>query len=94
MPRTAKLRSTTSRPARATKPTSERARVNLSLRSGNVEEARELGLNLSRIADEGIAAAVRAERARRWTEENREAIEHHRRRIERDGPLNADLISF
>jgi antitoxin CcdA len=48
--------------------------TNLSLESELVEEARRLGLNLSRAAEDGIRSAVRAEAARRWQEENREAL--------------------
>jgi antitoxin CcdA len=94
MPQTVKKR-----PATQTKPAvrrgpGERQRINLSLQASTVKEARALGLNLSRLAEDKISQAVREEKARRWQEENREAIEHHSRRIERDGPLNADLMSF
>lgn len=71
-----------------------RRRVNLSLRASTLDEARALGLNLSRIADDKLAEAVREEKGRRWLEENREAIEYHTRRIERDGMWNKDLLSF
>lgn len=71
-----------------------RRRVNLSLRASTVDDARALGLNISRIADDKIAEAVRQEKGRRWAEENREAIEHHTRRIERDGMWNKDLLRF
>ncbi|MGQ0697983.1 MAG: type II toxin-antitoxin system CcdA family antitoxin [Panacagrimonas sp.] len=71
-----------------------RRRVNLSLRASTIDGARELGLNISRIAEDKLAEAVREEKSRRWTEENREAIEAYNERIKRDGPLNADLLSF
>jgi antitoxin CcdA len=35
-----------------------------------LDEARALSVNLSRAADEGILAQVRAERAHRWKEDN------------------------
>lgn len=71
-----------------------RRRVNLSLRASTLDEARALGLNISRLADDKLAEAVREEKGRRWLEENREAIEHHTRRIERDGMWNKDLLRF
>lgn len=71
-----------------------RQRVNLSLRVSTVQQARALGLNLSRIVDETLAEAVRAEKARRWEQENKAAIEHHAQRIERKGMWNKDLVSF
>lgn len=55
--------------------TSSRKSVNLSIRKDLIADARELGLNVSEAASAGIAAAVSAERSRRWKEENREAIE-------------------
>lgn len=77
------------RPERITK-----RRINLSLGAKTLDEARALGLNISRLTEVHLQAQIREEKARRWEIENRDAIEHHRRRIERDGPLNADLISF
>ena len=64
-----------------------RKRVNLTVREDIMAEARALGLNTSRAAEAGIEAAVREEKGRRWREENREAIEAHNRRIEREGTL-------
>ncbi|HVL21558.1 MAG TPA: type II toxin-antitoxin system CcdA family antitoxin [Amaricoccus sp.] len=51
-----------------------RRSTNLSLESELVQTARDLGVNLSRAAEEGIRSAVRIEAARRWQEENREAL--------------------
>ena len=56
-------------------PKPQRKATNLSLDQRVVAEAKELGLNVSRIAEEAISDAVRAERNRRWKEENREALE-------------------
>ena len=53
----------------------QRKSVNLSMNQQLVAEAKELGLNISQIAEDGLAAAVSAETSRRWKEENREAIE-------------------
>ncbi len=48
--------------------------TNLSLDSALVEDARELGINLSRTCEEALRKEVSAERGRRWQEENKEAI--------------------
>lgn len=58
---------------RAPKPT--RKATNLSLDQNLIAEAKVLELNVSRIAEEAIADAVRAEKNRRWKEENRAALE-------------------
>jgi antitoxin CcdA len=49
--------------------------VNISVDADLVTGARELGLGISRICEEALAAAVKKERVARWQEENREAIE-------------------
>lgn len=69
-------------------------RLNLTVRTDMVQYARQAKLNLSQVLEETLLQRQREAAARRWQEENREALEHHRRRIERDGMLNKDLISF
>nr|WP_295464819.1 type II toxin-antitoxin system CcdA family antitoxin [Mesorhizobium sp.] len=56
-------------------PKPQRKATNLSLDQRLVAEAKELELNVSRIAEQAITDAVRAEKNRRWKEENREALE-------------------
>ena len=51
--------------------------TNVSLDGALVEEAKALGINLSQACEEGLAAAAKKERERRWLEENRAAIESH-----------------
>ncbi|MCG6859410.1 MAG: type II toxin-antitoxin system CcdA family antitoxin [Salaquimonas sp.] len=62
-----------------------RKSTNLSLDKAMVEEARELAINLSRAAEDGIAKALKAEKERRWCEENRAAIEASNRYVEEHG---------
>jgi len=71
-----------------------RRRINLSLRASTIDEARALGLNISRIAEDVLADAIKTEKARRWADENQKAIEHHAQRIKRHGMWNKDLVSF
>jgi len=49
------------------------------------EEARDLGIDVNRVAEEAIAKAAKLERNRRWVEENREALEQYAEEIEREG---------
>jgi antitoxin CcdA len=71
-----------------------KAAVNLSISDVILREARALKLNLSQVLEEGLRERLRRRRAEKWLEENRAAIEHFNARIERDGPLNSDLLSF
>ena len=48
--------------------------TNLSLEAELVAEARRLGVNLSRAAEDGLRRAIAAEAARRWRAENVEAL--------------------
>jgi len=62
-----------------------REAANLSLDATLLSEARDLALDVSRAAEEGIARAVRAEKERRWRIENAEAIEAENEYIRKNG---------
>lgn len=71
-----------------------RAKVNLSIDAAVSREARELGVNMSRVAEAAIAEAARVERNRRWREENRAALDAYAREVARDGLPLARFRSF
>ena len=54
---------------------SKKTAANLSINASLIEEAKALGLNLSELAERGIAEAVQAEKERRWKEENAAAMQ-------------------
>ena len=62
-----------------------RRRVNVTISEPLCEEAKALGLNVSRAAEDGLAAAVRAERNRRLREDHAEAFNAYNDRIDREG---------
>jgi antitoxin CcdA len=67
----------------------KRKAVNLSLDTGIVAAAREVGLNLSQVCETALREAGRKARERQWQEENREAIEAWNVWIEENGlPLS------
>lgn len=69
-------------------PATRRA-TSMTLDASLLDEARALGINLSRAAEEGILSQVRAARATRWKEDNAEAIADYNRWIEENGvPLS------
>ena len=57
--------------------TKSRKAANLSIDEAVLADAKALDVNISRAAETGIAEAVRAEKGRRWLEENREAIDYY-----------------
>lgn len=63
-------------------PSGEREAVNLSLDTGIVAAAREVGVDLSQVCEAAIRSATKAEQDRRWAEENREWAEAHNRWVE------------
>ena len=71
-----------------------RAKVNLTIEAEVAREARALGVNMSRVAEAAIAAAARAERNRRWREENRAALDAYGREVAREGLPLARFRSF
>ncbi|MFP3543187.1 type II toxin-antitoxin system CcdA family antitoxin [Rhizobium sp. SIMBA_035] len=66
-------------------PRSARKAANLSLDANLVASARELDINISRAAEDGLARAINAERERRWLDENAEAIRLENEYVEKNG---------
>ena len=75
-------------------PAPGRKRLNLTLPVDLVEEARAMGLNLSRACEGGLADAVAAERARRWQSENRAFFDWYNAFSDSEGLLLADYRQF
>jgi antitoxin CcdA len=73
---------------------SARQRLNLTLPGALVEEAKALGLNLSRVCEAGLEAAVAAERARRWQAENQAFFDAYNAKVETEGLLLAEFRQF
>ncbi|TPJ67330.1 MULTISPECIES: type II toxin-antitoxin system CcdA family antitoxin [unclassified Mesorhizobium] len=66
-------------------PKPQRKSVNTSIDAQLINDAKALGINLSRAAEAGIAKAIAVEKTRRWQEENKEAIESSNAYVERNG---------
>jgi antitoxin CcdA len=62
-----------------------RRATNLSIDASVLEEARSLNVNLSRAAQNGIQQAISAEKARKWKEDNAEAIRSSNEYVEKHG---------
>ena len=75
-------------PAPVCNPDAPKKAVNLSINSDLLRQARELKINLSKMLEAGLERMIREERARRWQEENREAIEAHNKFVEKYGLFN------
>jgi antitoxin CcdA len=70
-------------------PAANRKAANMSIDANVLADAKALDINVSRAAETGIAEAVRAEKARRWLEENREALLYFNQWYEENGnPLD------
>jgi len=62
-----------------------RRRTNLSLAEDLVAEAKVLDINISRAAEQGIAAAVGEAQRVRWQQENKAAIEEYNAWVDKNG---------
>lgn len=71
-----RLRFDVSAPKRAT---------NVSLNSDLLEQAKSLGINVSRACERGLAEQITKMRDKLWLEENREAIESSNAYVEANG---------
>ena len=74
-----RLNSNRSKPGAATRPT------NLSLSAALVDEAKELGVNISLAASSGLERAVAEKRAERWLDENCAALESYNQFVAKNG---------
>jgi antitoxin CcdA len=66
-------------------PEARRKPTNVSLDVRLIEEARALGINMSRSAEAGIAKAIADEKSRQWLIENAEALASSNDYVERNG---------
>lgn len=72
-----------------------RTMVSVSLDRELVEAVTTGGLELSSVIEDGLRRRLRAQAsARRWAEDNREAIEHSNAELERDGLWSDGLRLF
>lgn len=66
-----------------------KSKVNLTIENGVAADARALGLNMSKLAEEAIAEAIKLERNRLWMKENKAALSAYAKEIEEEGlPLD------
>ena len=68
--------------------------TNLSLDAELVDQAKRLGVNLSRACERGLAEQIAEERARLWRAENAKAIESSNAFVEEKGLPLAGLRLF
>ena len=59
--------------------------ANFSVNEDLLRQARDLGINLSQALEQKLEELVRAAKAERWYEENREAVEAHNRWVAERG---------
>jgi len=69
-------------------------RLNLTVRGDLLQRAKDMGLNLSQVMEQGLIQQLRQTEATRWQQENAAAIAAYNARVERDGPLCADLVNL
>lgn len=80
--------------ARPTQTPESRRPTNVTLPENLLKDARELRINLSQAAERGVAAEVKAEKERRWLEQNRAAMDSYNEYIEKHGLLLAEYRLF
>lgn len=59
--------------------------TNVSIRTDLLEQAKELGVSVSKAAEEGLERVIAKEREARWLRENQDAIESSNAYVERHG---------
>jgi antitoxin CcdA len=68
--------------------------VNLSLSSDLVQQGKDLGINISQVAEEALGYAVSARQAELWLWENEKAFVSYNKRVEAQGVFSDGLRTF
>lgn len=68
--------------------------VNLSLNADLLKRGKDLGLNLSAIAEAALAQAIRTAQAEAWLRDNAEGIHAFNDHVARKGVFSDELRSF
>ena len=71
-----------------------RKATNLSLNQSLLADARSLGINISRSAEQGIEFAVRAAKRKKWLKENSDALASSNTYVEANGLPLSDYTQF
>jgi antitoxin CcdA len=66
-------------------PQDEKKRVNITISSRLIDDAKALGINVSQSAEEGVRKKVKEAMAAQWLEENREALLAHNEWVKKNG---------
>lgn len=75
-------------------PATEKKRVNVTLSSQLVEDAKALGINVSQSAEEGLQLKVKQAKEAQWLEENREALLAHNEWVRKHGTFGDRLRTW
>jgi antitoxin CcdA len=68
--------------------------TNLTIDAELLDEAKALGVNLSRVLEQGLRERVAQARRERWLEENADAIAEHNERVAGRGVFSDRLRRF
>jgi antitoxin CcdA len=68
--------------------------TNVSINKELLQEAKEMGINLSATLETALTEAIRQRRREQWLAENAEAIADYNREVERRGVFSDGLRKF
>jgi len=68
--------------------------TNLSINSDLLQKAKENKINLSGTLEKTLEEELRKKEQQKWEKENREAIEHYNRNVEKYGVFSDGMRSF
>ena len=74
-------------------PVARKRAINLSINAAVLDQAKTLGLNISRVLEEALAEKARTATAARWRAENREALAWHNALTARMGGTLHELLA-
>ena len=74
--------------------TARKKATSLTINSDLLQQAKDLGLNISNCLEKTLEEKVREQKMKDWQEENKDAIVQYNKRIEQNGVFSDELRSF
>lgn len=68
--------------------------VNLRIDRDLIDQAKAMGINLSRVLESALDEILRLKRQERWMADNRDAIDAYNQRVEKRGVFSRGLRRF
>ncbi len=68
--------------------------TNVSINSDLLKQAKELKINLSKTLEQNLEQIIKTKKIESWKQQNKEAIEHYNKNVEKHGVFSDEMRQF